>query len=160
MGWHMSMNAGDVEKGIEVFNNSTNMTSGANTTGIAMGEDLTYNTYYYDGPVYYRGHKIAARSDIYTSAPSKEIATRNILVRVSNKAPDLYNYDIVDSDIEQLPDNPVKMNGYNSSKERCSVCGYQLTDSGDCPVCDYGEDDLLESISSADAIWRLRNIKD
>ena len=162
MGWHMSMNAGDVEKGIEVFNNAQ-PDGGADPVnamnGNACCEDSSYETYHYTGPVYYAGHKIAEKSNEYTSAPSINIAIRNILYKVAKGAPDLYNYDIVDELVKPVPVmspkerfNPLKKNG------KCMVCGYQLNDAGECPVCDYGEYDLLESISSLEALWRLSNL--
>ncbi len=149
-GWHMSVNAGDVEKGIEVFNNSTSLGSGE---GTAMGESVSYNTYYYDGPVYYEGSKIADKSDIYTTAKSLNIAIRNVLVKASCGADDLYNYDIVDEMVKQIPkEQTPKVN------PKCKICGYELNDIGDCPVCDYGEEDLLESLSSLEALWELSNL--
>lgn len=84
-GWHMSVNAGDVEKGIEVFNNSTSVGSGE---GTAMGESL-------------------------------------------------------------VDDEP----------HICDKCGIRLTDSGECPVCDYGEEDMFgESFSPKEAIFRLKDL--
>ena len=63
LGWYpganFNSNAGDVEKSIEVFNNSTG-DLGSGDTGMSMGEDINNNTntYFYDGPIYYRGNNI------------------------------------------------------------------------------------------------------
>lgn len=166
LGWYkganFNSNAGDVEKGIEVFNNAQ-PDGGAGPVnamnGNACCEDSSYETYHYAGPVYYAGHKIAEKSNEYTSAPSINIAIRNILYKVAKGAPDLYNYDIVDELVKPVPVmspkerfNPTKKNG------KCMVCGYHLNDAGECPVCDYGEYDLLESITSLEALWRLSNL--
>lgn len=154
MGWHMSMNAGDVEKGIEVFNNSTSLGSGTSGAGegTSMGEAVEKHWYYYDGPIYYRGSRISNSSNIYTKARSFEEAARNVLYRAANgDIEDLYHFDIVDDEIKQMPDE-------KPERPKCQQCGYEINDNGDCPVCDYGEDDLLESLSDLEALWTLRNL--
>ena len=161
MGWHMSMNAGDVEKGMEVFNNSTSGTCASGDCGGGMGESLSessgLNTYIYDGPVYYEGRKISETSNYSTEAPSKEVAARNIWYQVSKNSPDPFNYDIVDERIKLVPG---KKKSYDLSPNRpkCHVCGFDINDNGDCPVCDYGELDLLESLSDLEAMWKLNNM--
>lgn len=149
MGWHMAVNAGDVEKGIEVFNNSTSNTISGSGEAVAMGEAIEKHLYYYDGPIYYRGNKISISSDIYTTAKSFEEAARNILFKAAKGDEELYHYDIVDDKIKQMPDGKLE-------RPKCQQCGYEINDNGDCPVCDYGEDDLLESLSDLEALWQLR----
>ena len=159
MGWHMSMNAGDVEKGIEVFNSSTstNCANGDCPMGESLLESDGRGTYYYDGPVYYRRRKIAERSNYYTSAPTKNVAARNILFQAANGAEDLYNYDIVDELVRLVkPDKSAY--ALKPNREKCHRCGYELNDIGGCPVCDYGEDDLLESLSDLEAMWKLNSM--
>lgn len=154
MGWHMAVNAGDVEKGIEVFNNSTSLGSGTSgVEGTAMGEALDQNTYYYDGPIYYDGRKISEKSDIYTTAKSVNLAIRNILYKAARGDKELYHYDIADDRVREVPKNETP-----KIRPKCQTCGYELNDIGDCPVCDYGEDDLLESLSSLEALWELSNL--
>ena len=118
------------------------------------------NTYFYDGPIYYRGNKISDNSSIYTSAPTINIAARNILFIAANGATDFYNYDIVDDKIKMIKSNNKTKN--IAKKEVCPHCGYELNDIGECPICDYGEYDLLdEGISSLEALWTLhRNLDD
>lgn len=152
MGWHMSVNAGDVEKGIEVFNNSTG-DLGSGDTGMSMGESIDDKLYYYDGPVYYRGHKIIDVSDIYTTAKSLNIAIRNTLFKAAKGDKELYHYDIVDDMVREVPKNETP-----KVRPKCQTCGYELNDIGDCPVCDYGEDDLLESLTSLEALWQLSSL--
>ena len=153
MGWHMSMNAGDVEKGIEVFNNSTSLgTSGGE--GTAMGEAIGDKTYYYDGPIYYGGHQIASKSNIYTTAKSLNVAIRNILFKATKgDKENLYQYDIVDNMVREISKEEAP-----KVRPICKTCGYELNDIGDCPVCDYGEYDLLESLSDLEALWKLSNL--
>jgi hypothetical protein len=150
MGWHMAFNAGDVEKGMEVFNSAVSVNTGASN---AMSESAKQDTYHYEGPIYYRGHKIAETSDIYTTAKSINMAVRNTLVKAAQGADDLYNYDIVDNMVKLASPDELK-----PVRPRCQQCGYELNDIGDCPVCDYGEDDLLESLSDLEALWTLNNL--
>ena len=153
MGWHMSFNAGDVEKGIEVFNNSTSL--GADSgEGTSMGEGVDDKTYYYDGPIYYRGHKIAETSDIYTTAKSLNVAIRNVLYKATKgDKENLYQYEIVDHLVKEISRREIP-----KVRPKCQVCGYELNDIGDCPVCDYGENYLLESLSDLEALWALNNL--
>lgn len=142
-------------------NKSTNYTDKQTKS---MSESLkgfnNTNTYFYDGPIYYRGNKISDNSSIYTSAPTINIAARNILFRAANGAADFYNYDIEDNRIKMIKSSnqskPV------SKREICPHCGYELNDMGECPICDYGEYDLLdEGLSSLEALWTLhRNLED
>lgn len=153
MGWHMAVNAGDVEKGIEVFNNSTG-DLGSGDTGMSMGESIDDKLYYYDGPIYYRGHKITDVSDIYTTAKSLNVAIRNVLYKATKgDREELYHYEIVDDMVKEVSKKDIpKVN------PKCPTCGYELNDIGDCPVCDYGEYDLLESLSDLEALWQLSKL--
>jgi hypothetical protein len=158
MGWHMSMNAGDVEKGIEVFNNSTSLgNSSSGGEGTAMGESVKGSTYCYNGPIYYDGREITSHSNICTTAPSFNVALRNILYKAASGDKELYHYDIVDELVKEVrKDTEIKQSV--TPREKCYRCGYELNDMGDCPVCDYGEDDLLESLSDLEALWKLSNL--
>ena len=161
MGWHMAVNAGDVEKGLEVFNNSTSGTCTGGDCGGGMGESLSessgLSTYIYDGPVYYKGRKISETSNYSTEAPSKEVAARNIWYQVSKNSPDPFNYDIIDERIKLVPGKK-KSYDLSSDRPKCHVCGFDINDNGDCPVCDYGELDLLESLSDLEAMWKLSSM--
>lgn len=155
MGWHMAVNAGDVEKGIEVFNNSTSLGNSSSVgEGTAMGESIGDKTYYYNGPIYYRGHKITDESDIYTTAKALNVAIRNVLFKASKGDNDnLYHYEIVDDMVKEISKEETPKPIY-----KCQTCGYTLNELGDCPVCDYGEDDLLESLSDLEAMWTLKDL--
>ena len=155
MGWHMAVNAGDVEKGIEVFNNSTSLgTSSSSGEGTAMGEAIDDKTYHYDGPIYYRGNKVADKANIYTTAKSLNVAIRNILFKATKgDKENLYQYDIVDNMVREISKEETP-----KVRPVCKTCGYELNDIGDCPVCDYGEEDLLESLSDLEALWKLSSL--
>lgn len=157
MGWHMSMTAGDIEKGNEVFNGAVADGATVSGTGVAMGESADKIRYHYDGPVYYRGHKIAEYSDVYTTAHSYGEAVRNILYRVAKGDKDLYNYDIVDEMVREVEDYTLA-----ADKQVCQMCGHRLSDGGYCPICDDGDEELLamdESLSVLEAMWKL-NLED
>ena len=101
-----------------------------------------FKRYSYTGPIYFYGHKIAAFSDLYTKAKSWKQARNNFLFRIANG--DIINrYDIVDDFINIVPESE-EIEEPIIERERCENCNYELNDMGDCPVCDYGEYDLLE----------------
>ena len=136
-------NAGNVEKGIEIFNAAQPDGSIGNVT--MLGEDL--DTYHYDGPTYYAGHKISDKEDIYTKAVSAKQARNNILYRLAGGDRfELLKYDIVPENITLIKPEE---NQKPIEREHCPYCHYELNDMGDCPVCDYGEDDLLDDESSS-----------
>ena len=97
--------------------------------------------YYYNGPLYYNGSKIASTSDVYTMAPSWKKACNNILAKL-RRGDYSAAYDIdrsrvtlVDDRKEDLP----KVEPYQ--RPTCPNCGCDLNDSGECPICDLGEED-------------------
>lgn len=101
-----------------------------------------FKRYEYKGPIYYYGNKIASKSDFYTMAKTWKQARNNILFKAANG--DLITrYDIVDDLVVQSSEN----DNFDIADEiihTCETCGYQLNDAGECPVCDYGEYDLLD----------------
>lgn len=103
-----------------------------------MGE---YKRYSYTGPQYYYGNKIAEKSNLYTMAKSWEQARNNFLYKIANGDKPYY-YDIVDSHIKLILHTKEPKDNYVIKK--CEVCGTQLNSFDECPVCDYGEYDLLE----------------
>lgn len=145
-----SLDAGNVEKGIEMFNAA--QPSGSVEATSSLGEGL--ETYHYDGPTYYAGHKISDKEDIYTKAVSAKQARNNILYRLAGGDRfELLKYDIVPENITLI--KPLE-NQKPNEREHCPYCHYELNDMGDCPVCDYGEDDLMEeNLSSIEALHLL-----
>lgn len=140
-------NAGNVEKGIEMFNAA--QPDGGIGAVTSLGEGL--ETYHYDGPTYYAGHKISDKEDIYTKAVSAKQARNNILYRLAGGDRfELLKYDIVPENITLIKPEE---NQKPIEREHCPYCHYELNDMGDCPICDYGEDDLIEeNLSSIEAL--------
>ena len=100
--------------------------------------------YEYKGPIYYCGNKIAEKSNLYTMAKSWKQARNFFLYKVAD-GDYITRYDIVDHFIKESPIN-VSDKDVDEIKpvNKCDNCGYQLNDIGDCPVCDYGEYDLID----------------
>jgi rubrerythrin len=154
MGWHMTVDAGDVEKGIEVFNNATSCNSGECSS---MGEAVEKRTYYYDGPIYYRGRVIAEKSNITTKAPSLGKALSNILYKAAKgDRAELYHYDIEDDKVRDITDNEDSIN----DKEffTCDECGHPLNDMGQCPACEQGEEERYDDLTNLEALWELSKL--
>ena len=102
------------------------------------------STYVHQGPVYHNGRVWDDNYEMVTEAPTIGRAYANFLHRLGD------NFSIFKSNIKEVKvDVPVER-CYNT----CEYCGYVLTDGGQCPVCDFGETDLLDDYR------RLRNIKD
>ena len=149
-----SLDGGNVEKGIEVFNSSV-----ADSSGMAMCEDMDKQKYHYAGPIYYNGNQVATKSDIDTKATSIRKAKNNILYKISGGR-DMYKFDIVDNQIEEVIDNSYKETPHDPYI-KCDRCGNLLNNNNECPRCDYGEDDLDESIqvdSNLDALAQLNRL--
>lgn len=98
-----------------------------------------YKRWSYKGPVYYYGNKIAEKSSYYTMAKNRDAARRNFIYKIAN-GDKAYYYDIVDSYVELVP---VNTRHEEDKIETCEICSTQLNPLGECPVCDYGEYDLL-----------------
>lgn len=111
-----------------------------------MKIDKVYQKYRYTGPQWYFGHKIAEKSNMFTMATSFQIAKRNFLYKVAN-GDQMLHYDIDDRFISIVKSNKIKQLVVKTEEpeiQKCEYCGYQLNDLGHCPVCDCGEDDLLQ----------------
>lgn len=101
--------------------------------------------YEYNGSIYLEGHEWMRDYVRRTWASSIAQAARNIehhiaeaanegehgLLRVSRNP---HNYMIMDISEDLYPDI--------REHDQCDKCGALLSDQGDCPVCDYGEEDL------------------
>lgn len=110
-----------------------------------------FKKYHYSGPTYHNGHKISAFSNLYTMARSYKEARRNFLFTVAG-GDYINHYDIVDHYITLVEDDKVDTLETEVEIKKCERCGYQLTDSGECPVCDFGEYDLLEAMKELNEI--------
>lgn len=105
------------------------------------------NRYEYTGPIYHYGNKIAEKSNMITTAPSIVKAEQNFLYRISQTYGDYTNkFDIATHLIKRLI--PITKDDIieNPELEKCPECGTHLTTNGECPICDLGEDDLLDDM--------------
>ena len=103
-----------------------------------------FKRYSYTGPIYYYGNKISATSNLFTMAKDWNSARRNFIYKIAN-GDKAYLYDLVDDKIKEVPSVTLDdKTDIETKRERCEICGYELNDMGECPVCDYGEYDLLD----------------
>ena len=104
---------------------------------------MEYKKYSYSGPVYYCGNKQVSKiPTVYTMAKSYSQAYKNILFKVANDG-EIRCYDIDRGSIKI--ESPIIKTSYEfiPTKPKCEICGYELADNGECPVCDFGEYSLL-----------------
>lgn len=121
--------------------------------------------YSYTGPIYHLGNKIAEKSRMFTMAKSFAQAKNNFVYKAAN-GDIVGHYNIVDEFVKEVP--KVTLDDKSTIEEKpettkCEICGYELNPMGDCPVCDYGEDDLFESIpvdSNLDALSQLNRMEE
>jgi hypothetical protein len=146
MGWHMAVNAGDVEKGIEVFNNATSCNSGECSS---MGEALEDKTFYYEGPVYLFDSIYKDVVKMYTDAPSREKALSNIRYRVCREL-GRRGLKVKDEFLDEMPDN--------KETPTCDECGHPLNDMGQCPACEQGEEERYDDLTNLEALSKLRRM--
>lgn len=131
---YYNYDAGNVSQGVAFFNTS-------------VSEEVSMHKYSYTGPVYrFDNYFDEVFKPIITSAPSIDKAMSNIIFRLKQK------YDLkpgtnltIDKDRIEEIESP---SDDNIKHDYCPECGYMLTDNGECPICDYGEEDLLEADSS------------
>lgn len=90
-------------------------------------------------------------NNITTKAVSKKQAINNILYRLKVNYGFYTNNDLTLDDyyLEEVPDtqkiyrDEIKEITKQGHIKKCDNCGTQLTDSGECPVCDLGDIDYL-----------------
>lgn len=102
-----------------------------------------YKRWSYTGPIYYYGNKIAEKCSYYTMAKDWNVARRNFVYKIAN-GDKAYYYDIVDSYIKLSQPREEVPNEEVHEIVKCEICGTELNPLGECPVCDYGEYDLLD----------------
>lgn len=106
---------------------------------------MPYRTYHYTGPHYYNGIKMSEYNNLYTSARSFKEARNNFIYRFA--AGDIPSrYDIVDSCIEIIVKETPREYKY------CNNCGNRLSDGGYCPLCDDGDESILETMKRLNEI--------
>lgn len=136
--------AGNVEAGVKFFNNAMSMPE---------EYDMEIIRYSYTGPVFRFGQVWDFIDEpIYTEAKTKRQAVNNLTFQAKM----LYGLDsycnltiytpyVKQEDLTTKEyHNIMKQLSNEEPKQKCQNCGTELNSLGDCPVCDYGEDDLLE----------------
>lgn len=97
------------------------------------------DTYAYSGSIYRFGRIAKDNVELTTKADSISEAHRNFVYQAKRQlhlTPDAGKVEI-DADRIRLIDVP--KSSILPSPKHCASCGAQLTDSGECPRCDYGE---------------------
>lgn len=130
--------------------------------GLVLTEATASIKYSYTGPIYHLGNKIAEKSRMFTMAKSFAQAVNNFRYKAAN-GDIVGHYNIVDEFIKEVPKATLDTPAIEEKPEivKCDNCGTQLNPMGKCPVCDYGEDDLLESVhidSNLDALSQLNRM--
>ena len=110
----------------------------------ALEEGQEKIRFYYNGPVYHFEHLLATNWEAYTEAVSEKQALNNLTVKAKND----FGY-VLQSRITLDPDylevSP-KLEPDEKFKEapKCEKCGRDLNDSGECPLCDLGDESVLD----------------
>ena len=112
---------------------------------------MTRTKYRYTGPHYYNGIKMSDSNDLFTIARSYAEARKNFLYKIA-KGDIISRYDIIDRYITQVEDDIVTQQAPDIEIPTCEYCGTRLTDGGYCPVCDHGEEDLMEMVKQLNEI--------
>lgn len=109
--------------------------------------------YSYTGPIFRFGQVWDFIDEpVYTEAKTKRQAVNNLTFQAKM----LYGLDrdcnltIYTPYVKEEPfttkeyHNIMKQISKETPKQKCQNCGTELNSLGDCPVCDYGEEDMLE----------------
>lgn len=101
------------------------------------------NQYLYYGPIYVNDRVFVNAVSLQTLAVSKQRAIQNFIYQIKknsefNKL--IRTYDKVSIDESRIKDVTTPPDAIASP--RCSRCGRQLNDSGECLDCDLGVEDL------------------
>lgn len=100
--------------------------------------------FYYRGPVYHFEHILSRDWEAYTEAVSEKQALNNLTVKAKN----YFGYILqsrITLDPKYLEVSP-KLEPEDEFKEtpKCEKCGRPLTHSGECPLCDLGDESVLD----------------
>lgn len=104
--------------------------------------------YSYVGPVRRFGRIIHnVEEPMYTTAESQRKAVSNIKYTLKSNLGFELNSNIEIEEENVIVDDYANYanTSFEDDKQRvCSKCGYLLNNRGECPVCDLGEEDLLD----------------
>lgn len=118
--------------------------------------------YKYDGATYGPFGEISLVSNHYVTADNISSAVDKIKARVARDSGYSKRSIHIDNslikEVESMHDKKIRLNK-NPYENTCEECGAQLTNSGDCPVCDYGEEDYFEE-SLLETIRKLNQLED
>ena len=106
-----------------------------------LGSQSNKSLYQYAGIVRIRDEKVEDNKVLHTKAMSVKEAANNFRWQIANARNVRYADVFIDvSKITEIDEDvPVS---YTSAEPTCDRCGARLTDSGECPVCDLGEEDI------------------
>lgn len=104
--------------------------------------------YKYDGPLYCNGVKVLDRQLMFTNAPTKRQALRNLVYRCGKGYDILYPYlTFVEYDWDEEQSFIQEYEKANQIYDKiCPHCGNYLADSGLCPRCDSSDYAIYDEI--------------
>lgn len=111
----------------------------------ALEESQTKLRYHYRGPVYHFNFCISEDWEAYTEAVSDKQALNNLTVKAKKdfdfvlQSRVTLNPDYLElvTGEEDIPDENFK------ATPKCEKCGHELTDAGECPICDLGDESAI-----------------
>lgn len=113
--------------------------------------------FHYHGPLYRFEHVFRRTWDAYTEA----VSIRKAISNFNTKAKKEFDF-TVDAKLNIDPDYIEIVNtepDENSGKDikHCEKCGTQLNDARECPLCDLGDESVLDESVNADIIEEIEN---
>ena len=108
--------------------------------------------YEYIGPIYRFGRVMMERADLHTMAVSEKQAYNNLLY----KAAEAIGYDRSrGAQVSIKPElifeaEPDMVDGEPVDNMKCDRCGRLLNDNGECPLCDLGDESVLDEDTSSE----------
>jgi len=108
---------------------------------LILSSQSNKSLYKYEGVVRIRDEKVDDSKVLHTRASSVKEAANNFRWQIANARNVRYSDVFIDvSKIREIEEDiPVS---YTPAKPTCDRCGARLTDSGECPVCDLGEENM------------------
>lgn len=108
---------------------------------LILGSQSDKALYKYAGIVRIRDEKVEDNKVLHTRAMSTKEAANNFRWQIANARNVRYADVFIDvSKITEIDEDvPVS---YTPPKPTCDKCGTRLTESGECPICDLGEEDI------------------
>lgn len=104
-----------------------------------MKEELEKNCYEYSGPIYVSGHKVSDKWEGKTYAESPKKALNNFRYRLGIQFA-TYGVELVPECLHECDDEIL----IDQSIKTYAKCGTRLNDSGECPLCDLGDESVLD----------------